>query len=58
MYIIKKEIENKKISLREQLNTEIKSIARKRLIEKDLSPTARKILEDILLGKHWRNEAS
>lgn len=47
MYINKKEIENKNISLREQLNFEIKSIAKKRLTEKDLSPTARRILEEI-----------
>ena len=48
MYINKREVENKKIPLREQLNREIKGIARKRLIEKELSPSARQILEEIL----------
>lgn len=48
MYINKREVENKKIPLREELNREIRDIARKRLIEKDLSPTARQILEEIL----------
>lgn len=47
MYI-NKEVENKKIPLREQLNKEIKDIARKRLTEKNLNPTARQILEEIL----------
>lgn len=58
MYINKREEANKKIPLREQLNTEIKSIARKRLIQKDLGPSARKILEDILVGKPLRDKAA
>ena len=44
--------------MREQLNAEIKSIARKRLAKRDLGPTARKILEDILVGKRLRKEAA
>lgn len=57
MYINKKGATRKNIPLREQLNAEIKIIARKRLSKKDLDPTARKILEDIVIGKSLRNEA-
>ena len=48
MYINKKEVEKNEIPLRQQLNKEIKGIARKRLTETNLSPTARQILEEIL----------
>ncbi len=59
MYINKKEVENKKIPLREQLNMEIKGIARRRLTEKNLNPTARQILEEILEENiESRNEAT
>lgn len=59
MYINKKEIVNKKIPLRHQLNSEIKSIARKRLTEKNLSSTARHILEKIVeTNIHSRNKAA
>ncbi len=51
MYINKKQVENRKIPLREQLNREIKGIARRRLTEKNLNPTARQILEEILKEK-------
>ena len=50
MFLDKKDTENKKLPLADQVNKGIKNIARERLAKKNLTRTARKILEEIVEG--------